>query len=400
MKFDTEGFQPQRLLQLRTNAMMTQTQLAELIPCSKSNISKWEKGGSTPEASNLNRLSEIFSVQETWFFESPISSSPSQPSFFRAQNRTPKASRDIAKVRLDWLEEISYKLQESLEFPEVNLPIFSGKVTTLEDYEIEQLAIECRELWNLGLYTIPDLINSMESNGIIVTQGHLNFIKMDGVSRWSEVDGRPYVFLCLDKANGFRSRFDAAHELGHIIMHRHLNTLEYQQHYHLLEQQAHRFASAFLLPAPSFTRDIRYPTLENFLALKSKWKVSVAAMIHRAIDLELINEQTAVRLWKARSARGWVKKEPLDEDLIIERPKLLQRSIFMLVENKILDKESIKNILGVPEAITEELCNLPSGYFQRKQSNNVIDIRLKPQKADYSRPKNSTAQIIPMKKVN
>lgn len=400
MKFDTEGFQPQRLLQLRTNAMLTQTQLAELIPCSKSNISKWEKGGSIPEASNLNRLSEIFSVQVSWFFESPIFSSTSQPSFFRAQNRTPKAARDIARIRLDWAEEISYKLQESLEFPNINLPSVSGNVTTLEDYDIEQLALECRKLWNLGLYTIPDLINSMESNGVIVTQGELNFLKMDGVSRWSEVDGHPYVFLCLDKANGFRSRFDAAHELGHIIMHRHLSESEYQQHYHLLEQQAHRFASAFLLPAPSFTRDIRYPTLENFLALKSKWKVSVAAMIHRTIDLELINEQTALRLWKARSARGWVKKEPLDDELIIEKPKLLQRSIFMLVENKILDKESIKNILGVPEAVTEELCNLPTGYFQTEHRNNVIDIRLRPKSTNYNKPKNSTAQIIPMRKIN
>ena len=108
----------------------------------------------------------------------------------------------------------------------------------------------------------------MESNGIVVTRGSLGFAKMDGVSRWSQVDARPYIFLCMDKANGFRTRFDSAHELAHIVLHKAVTDADYQKHYHLLEKQAHRFANAILLPAASFAREVRYPTLDTFLALK------------------------------------------------------------------------------------------------------------------------------------
>jgi len=112
----------------------------------------------------------------------------------------------------------------------------------------------------LGQSPVDNLVNTMESNGIVVTRGSLGFAKMDGVSRWSQVDARPYIFLCMDKANGFRTRFDSAHELVHIVLHKAVTDADY----HLLEERAHRFASAVLLPAASFARDVRYPTLDTF----------------------------------------------------------------------------------------------------------------------------------------
>lgn len=377
MRSGIQGFQSQRLQQLRTSAALTQTELAERIQCAKGNISKWEQGKSIPEIGSFQKICDFFKISESWLLEAPVYSPKSQPSFFRSQNQTPKVSREIAKIRLDWAEEISYKLQESLEFPTLNLPEFQGDFRTLADSEIEELATDCRNRWKLGQLPIDNLVNSMESNGVVVTRGSLGYNKMDGVSRWSKIDSRPYVFLCMDKANGFRSRFDAGHELGHIVMHKMVSDSEYIKNYHLLENQAHRFASALLLPADSFARDVRYPTLENFLLLKPKWKASVAAMVRRCQDLEIISEQTALRLWKARSARGWTKREPLDESLASEEPKLLGRSIRMLVENKILDTVTLRRILGAPTKVLEELCTLPEGYFEEGGAGNVVELRLR-----------------------
>ncbi len=45
------------------------------------------------------------------------------------------------------------------------------------------------------------------------------------------------------------------------------------------EHEAHRFASAFLMPAPEFARDLRTPTLEGMRITKSRWGVSIGAMI-------------------------------------------------------------------------------------------------------------------------
>jgi len=142
---------------------------------------------------------------------------------------------------------------------------------------------------------------------------------------------------------------------------------------------------------------VHYPTLETFLILKPKWKASAAAMIRRCQDLEIIGEDTALRLWKARSARGWVQREPLDETLVPEEPKLLERSVKMLVENKILAKNTLRQVLGMPASIIEELCNLPKGYFEQDNTGNVIELRLRSSAQQRSNSQHSSGgQVIPL----
>lgn len=372
------GFQSARLKQLRASTGMTQAKLAELLSCSTSNISKWEKGDSFPESSSFKKICETFGVSEKWLLESPVRSGDARPGFFRTQVSTCRGAKDSAEARLEWLEEVSYKLQESLEFPDINIPSYGGgDVRLIQDCEIEQLAEECRDRWGLGRGPISDVVHVLESFGVVVARSEIGYVKMDGVSRWSAVDDRPYVLLASDKAGPIRSRFDAAHELGHLVLHRGIGAEQYKANYHLLETQAHRFASAFLMPAESFSHEIKWPTLDAFLSLKSRWKVSIAAMIKRSQDLEISSHDVALRLWKARSARGWVKKEPLDDDFEFELPKLLKRSVMMLVEHKILSKDTLRDVLGAPVADLEELCCLPSGYFSAIEKDQVVDIRLR-----------------------
>ena len=57
--------------------------------------------------------------------------------------------------------------------------------------------------------------------------------------------------------------------------------------YRRIEQQAHRFARAFLLPLPSFADDLFGVSLDAFRALKPKWNASIAMMIFRARDAGL-----------------------------------------------------------------------------------------------------------------
>ena len=49
----------------------------------------------------------------------------------------------------------------------------------------------------------------------------------------------------------------------------------------------------------------------------------------------------------------------------------------MLVEHKILSKDALRDVLGVPTSILEELCCLPSGYFSANDKDRVVDIRLR-----------------------
>jgi len=379
MRTGIVDFQSDRLRQLRIAQGLTQAVLAEKLSCSAGNISKWENGLSYPEIASFKRICDYFKVPEDWLLESPIKDQGDTPSFFRSQVSTPKIAWDIAETRLEWLEELSFKLQESLDFPELRIPFYSGdEVGLIDDADIESLAEQCRQEWGIGTGPITNVIQTMESFGVVASRTELGYVKMDGVSRWSMLDDRPYVLLAADKASPIRNRFDAAHELGHLVLHRKISKEQYQQHYNLIENQAHRFASAFLMPAESFSFEVKWPTLDGLLSLKPRWKVSVAAMIKRCQDLELIDSDATARLWKGRSARGWVKKEPLDDSFEFEQPKLLKRSVMMLIENKILTKASLRKHLGMPEPLLEELVNLPTGYFSDEQRNTVIDIRLKP----------------------
>lgn len=372
------GFQPERLKQLRISADMTQAQLADLLSCSAGNISKWEKGGSCPEVNSFKKICELFSVPECWLLESPIKVGSDSISFYRSQVSTQKAAWEIADARLGWVEEISYKLQESLEFPALNIPRYEGDdVKLISDTEIEELADECRRQWNLGSGPIKDVIHVLESHGVVVARAEIGYVKMDGISKWSKIDGRPYVLLAGDKANSIRNRFDAAHELGHLVLHSNVTREHYSSSYHLIESQAHRFASSFLLPSDGFSLEVKWPTLDGLLALKPRWKVSVAAMIKRCQDLDIIDSDIASRLWKGRSARRWTKSEPLDDAMEFEQPKLLRRSVMMLIEQKILSKEALRDILGIPLKDLEELCTLPGRYLSGALSESVVDIRLR-----------------------
>ena len=72
-----------------------------------------------------------------------------------------------------------------------------------------------------------------------------------------------------------------------------------------------------------------------------------------------------------------MQREPYDETLVPEEPRLLARSIRMLVENNILDRDMLRHVLGVPVSITEELCGLPAGYFEQDDTHKVIELRLR-----------------------
>jgi Zn-dependent peptidase ImmA (M78 family) len=133
---------------------------------------------------------------------------------------------------------------------------------------------------------------------------------------------RPVIVLSADKNDRARSRFDAAHELGHLVMHG-------QQIWGLpeVEKQAHRFAAAFLMPRQDIADQLpRHGDWNRLFSLKRHWQVSLAALLMRARVLGSISENDYVAAIKAASARGWRRIEPVPLGQP-EQPKLLQALI-------------------------------------------------------------------------
>lgn len=364
MRTGVKGFQGARLVQARQVRAMSQTALAEASGISSPSISKWERGEQLPESVALEKVAEALSLPATWFLRPTPDYGPAGY-FFRSNVSLTKEARLIARTRLEWLYELSGSIQEWIGWPDVNLPVNLSREDALiiTDEEIESIAMQCRNHWRLGTGPIDDVLRVMESAGVIATREKLGHLKMDGVSRWFAGENRPYVFIAADKASAVRNRFDAAHELGHLLLHRNLTHEDVERQYAEIERQAHLFASSFLLPAESISLDLEHPTLDTLFVLKRRWKVSIAAMIMRAGSLNLIGEAYMTRLWKNYSARGWRKGEPLDDELEAESPRLMPRAIKMLIEQGGFTKPQLIDTIGLPAADIERLCCLPAGYM-------------------------------------
>ena len=183
----------------------------------------------------------------------------------------------------------------------------------------------------------------------------------------------PVVVLSSDKENYFRSRFDAAHELGHLILHWHVDkkTLKRGSDFKLIEDQAHRFAGAFLLPAASYKNDLYLPNLDAFRSLKPIWNTSISMQIMRCIQLGLVDKYQQKRLWINMSRRKWRQQEPLDDSTQAEKPKLICKSIYMLIDEKVKTRGQITADLALSAPDIEKLCELPEGYMQGYQDEEI-----------------------------
>ncbi|MEK3735211.1 ImmA/IrrE family metallo-endopeptidase [Paenibacillus sp. FSL M8-0334] len=213
---------------------------------------------------------------------------------------------------------------------------------------IEKLAKATREYWGLGDKPITNIVNLLERNGIMVFSIHMSSEKIDAFCQHRK--GRPFIFLGNDKQSAVRRQLDGAHELGHRLMHEDVNNdLLSRDEFKRIEEQANRFASAFLLPAEAFAQTVTSTSLLHFVELKKYWKASIAAMIYRCKDLGLITESKYMSLFKQMSMKRMRIKEPLDDAIPVPEPVVLRKSIQMLIENNVKNELQIIHESGVPQ---------------------------------------------------
>ena len=381
MRSGTPGFKGGRLAQARDARSLTQVALARLIRCSSSSISRWEGGEQSPEPKALAALATELEVPVAFFLRS-IRDGESAPMFFHSMTKATQSLRRRTGARLRWAQEIALGLQEWVDLPQVNVPFMPGVTDyrNIRERDIEAMAAECRAVWNLGRGPITDVLLVLENAGVVVVKEEVGSLRMEGLSNWATADSRPYVLIARDKDNCVWSRMEAAHQLGHLVLHRDVDAriLRNIADRREMERQAFDFAGAFLMPAESFAAEVSAPTLNAFLALKERWKTSVAAMIRRCSGLGILNEEYERRLWKHYGSRGWRKSEPLDEQLDAENPRLLARSVQVLVEQKTRDRRSLLTDFRLRGPDVEALCGLHPGYMSADSDEVVTFPGLKP----------------------
>lgn len=379
MSSESPSFIPQRLTEARIAASKTMRSLASECELSATSISAYESGTRTPTSDTLTRLADALGVPFQYFIgERPFRVQAKGAVFFRSQVSA-RTRREHEKRRqlANWTFEVSAWIDQFVALPEPNLPDFPTTEDILEEADIEEAAVRLRSFWGLTQGPIRDLITLLENQGIFVVRQPSGSKKLDAFSRI--INGRPIVFLGSEKSSLVRSRFDAAHELGHLILHQHLTQSELAEKETLkrVEREANMFAGSFLMPEESFAQDLQGLTLSCFITLKRRWLTSIQSMIHRCQQLGVLDYDHYKSLQIQISSRGWRTREPLDVELPIELPKIPRRAWELISANEKLGTRSIIDELRLPTSFVSSVLGVPEeSLIPQSASNKIIPIDL------------------------
>lgn len=316
-------FAPSRLTLAREAGGLTQTELAKRVGITPGAISQYERGYARPSAAVVRQLSLALGFPPAFLADGePLQAVQPSQAFFRKLASTTRREQSEARATATLLRLLVQALERYLDLPVLDLPAVPIGADA-DDEAIYAAAAKVRADWQLGEGPINDIVRALESHGIPVARVDDVAAKVDAFACLT-LD-RPVVLLGQHKGDRARSRFDAAHELGHLVMHH-----EFRGSHSQREQQAHRFAAAFLAP-PSVLKT-QLPSKVDWnrlLELKRTWGMSMAALLMAARKLDVISEHTYRRAITQLSNRGWRRVEPgyLGEP---ERPQLLRRSVDVL----------------------------------------------------------------------
>ncbi|CDE14934.1 transcriptional regulator [Clostridium sp. CAG:470] len=361
---------PARIKQARVSRGYSMADLADRINVSKQIISQYELGIANP-INIINNLVNVLDYPLNYFTKEMPKNLIESTTYFRSNKSTSKKLKDAANEKVLIFDEIRQYFEQFVNFPKLNLPEIETK-DEYSIYDIEDIAREVRKYWNLGLGPINNIIEVLQENGIIISRIKVRNTKIDAFSKW--INAIPYIFLSIEKNCALRSRFDIAHELGHILLHQSITKedMEEKSNLNRIEKEADMFAGAFLLPAESFSKEVFSSSMQNFIALKRRWKVSIGSMIYRCDDLNLLTENQVIYLKKQMSGKNFWRKEPLDDIIEIETPYLYKQIIDIIQENNIITNEQIIDDIALNPSEIEEYCYLKKGQLNTNIINNKI----------------------------
>jgi Zn-dependent peptidase ImmA (M78 family)/DNA-binding XRE family transcriptional regulator len=362
-------FNPSRLRLARKRRGLTMTRLAELIGVEPRSISAYENGEFAPDAERRELLAKRLRFPESFFTGDDLEELSPDAASFRALSKMTAAKRDvalgagtIALLLNDWIEE-------RFELPKANLPDLS------QEGGPEAAAAAIRQLWGLGELPVKNMVHLLESRGVRVFSLAIDAKEVDAFSMWHE--NTPFVFLNTMKS-AEHSRFDAAHELGHLLLHRHGEPQGQEA-----EREAHSFAAAFLMPRGSVLAHApKFATADHLVRLKKYWTVSVAALAYRLHAVEVLSEWHYRQIYIAIAKRGYRSREP--EEAPRETSQVLAKVFAALRDESVAKRDIAAQLHITPEEIEQLVFGLaltglsgapgPQGATSRKRGQlRVVD---------------------------
>jgi len=290
-------FNPSRLALARRRRGMTKIRLAEAVGLTPRSITGFETSRDIePSPQTIEALGRALGFPPEFFHGDDLVEPLKESASFRALTSMTASERDAALAAGAIAFQLATWIGERFELPPATMPDVRGSSP-------EAGAAALRTLWGLGEQPVGNMVHLLESKGVRVFSLTHECKEVDAFSVWrAEV---PFVFLNTMKL-GERGRFDAAHELGHLVLH-HSGGFDSRT----AEVEADRFASAFLMSQGSMLAlDARNPRLDQLTKLRKRWKVSTIALTHRLHALGMITDWHYRHLCIEISKRGLRSSEP------------------------------------------------------------------------------------------
>jgi Zn-dependent peptidase ImmA (M78 family)/transcriptional regulator with XRE-family HTH domain len=281
-------FDPSRLALARRLAGLQRTALARAVAMvTAAAIMQFEKGQAKPTVPVAARLAEVLDVPVEFFRAGhPVPALTACAAHFRSLRSTTSIEREQALAFAELVLTVLAAVERRVELPPVALPDLDIP-PDLTLAEVPAVARRARAAMGVPAGSVPHMLRLLEAHGVAVVR--LDVESAGRVDSFCHHQGaRPIVLLCADTQDKARSRFDAAHELGHLLRHH-----DAEPGSRLLEQRAHAFAAEFLAPAIELGPDL--PARADWVRLhnlKRHWGISLKALVYRAHALGQLTDRT------------------------------------------------------------------------------------------------------------
>lgn len=326
-------FNPARLALARRREGLTKVELGRRVGLTARRIAAFENEGESPPKATVALLADRLEFPEEFFFRPDPPDLTHDGVSFRSFSRLSASRRDAALAAAALAVEVAQWIDRRFELPAPELP-------DLREVDPATAASVLRASWGLGNDPAPNMIHLLEAHGVRVYSLVDDCAELDALSFW--FNGVPYVFLTHHKSPE-RARWDATHELGHLILH-----LDGPPQGRDQERDADAFASEFLLPERGFRASApRFPTLHDVQYEKREWRVAAVAYIRRLHHLRLISDWQYRSLVIEASQAGYRRQEG---DIEREGSQLIPKVLGMLRQDGVsLTDVSADLCIGVNE---------------------------------------------------
>ncbi|OGO40049.1 MAG: hypothetical protein A2147_07060 [Chloroflexi bacterium RBG_16_57_8] len=338
----------ERLTQLRLARNLTLEALSESIGgvVTKQALSKYELNQAQPSPLVLARLAGALGVKASYFLSSP----PIRVEFIAYRKAASLQEREKARVKSVVAQCLEDRVRVQTLVGQTKtdfLPWNQLRISSLDD--TEKHADKLRRLWDLGGSPISDVIGTLEDHQLCVLSIEADE-KFDGMSALGyDSSGNVLAGAIVSRQDvpGERQRLNITHELGHLVLSV-PGTIDE-------EEAAFRFGSAFLAPAERLISAIgtkrSYVHLSELLILKKQFGISIQALLHRMLELGIINESYYRRWCIYISKKGWKKHEPGEFER--EKPRWLERNLARLVGEGAIPRDEAERMAGVRIEVEE-----------------------------------------------